>query len=143
MTPDERVFIARHRVARLATADTGGRPYVIPMCYALDDDVIYSALDLKPKRVEALNLKRVRNISENPSVALVIDDYSEDWDTLAYVLVHGTASLVLSKEEQQQAERLLRDKYPQYESLLPQGAPVLRIEIERVKSWGAIENRKG
>lgn len=143
MTPNERDFIASHRVARLATADAGGRPHVIPVCYVLDDGVFYSALDLKPKRVEALNLKRVRNILENPSVALVFDDYSEDWDTLAYVLVHGTASLVSSKEEQQQAERLLREKYPQYENLLPEGAPVLCIEIERIKSWGAIENRKG
>ncbi|MBM3944505.1 MAG: TIGR03668 family PPOX class F420-dependent oxidoreductase [SAR202 cluster bacterium] len=138
VTPRQRDFIARHRVARLATADAEGRPHVIPVCYVLDGDVIYSAIDRKPKRVGAKALKRVRNIAENPRVALVIDDYAEDWSALAYVLVFGAAILVESGSERQSAERMLREKYPQYETMLAQASPVLKISIEKVTGWGAV-----
>lgn len=138
MTPDERDFIVRHRVGRLATANIDGQPHVIPVCYALDGNVIYSMLDLKPKKVQVLKLKRVRNILENPSVSLVVDDYVEDWNLLSYVLVMGTASLVQSGREQQRAIRFLRDKYSQYRTLLTDTAPALRIGVERVIAWGAV-----
>ena len=73
----------------MATADAEGAPHVVPVCYAFDGSSIYSALDLKPKRVSTHRLKRVRNIAANPRVALVIDDYSEEWSALRYVLVRG------------------------------------------------------
>jgi PPOX class probable F420-dependent enzyme len=136
ITPQVSAFIASHRVARLATADADGAPHVIPVCYAFDGRYIYSALDLKPKRVEALRLKRVRNVLANPRVALVIDDYSEDWSALAYVLVQGTAELVEDEDEQRLAESLLREKYPQYVEFLEERCPVLRVTPEKVVSWG-------
>lgn len=139
LTPQEHRFIASHRVARLATADAAGHPHAVPVCYAFDGERIYSALDLKPKRAHALRLKRVRNILENPNVALVIDDYSEDWDRLAYVLVTGTAQLVGSPGEQRLAERLLCDKYPQYARLLDPGSPVIKVTPVHVVSWGKLE----
>ncbi|MBM3948680.1 MAG: TIGR03668 family PPOX class F420-dependent oxidoreductase [SAR202 cluster bacterium] len=138
MNPQEKAFIASHRVARLATADAAGRPHAVPVGYAFDGRHIYSALDLKPKRTHALRLKRVRNILENPNVALVIDDYSEDWDSLAYVLVTGAAELVESPDEQRLAERLLREKYPQYARLLEPGSPTIRLTPARVVSWGKL-----
>ena len=129
-------FIRTHRVARLATADAGGAPYAVPVCYAFDGEHIYSAIDLKPKRVAGRELKRVRNIMENPRVALVVDDYSEDWSALAYVMVRGTAQVVQDGEERQRAEALLRDKYPQYAELLEPGCVIIRIAPHRVVSWG-------
>ncbi|MCH8062702.1 MAG: pyridoxamine 5'-phosphate oxidase family protein, partial [Chloroflexi bacterium] len=75
MDPDVSEFIRVHRVARLATVDGAGSPHVIPVCYAFDGERLYTALDLKPKRVEGRMLKRVRNILGNPRVSLVIDDY--------------------------------------------------------------------
>ena len=131
-------FIAGHRVARLATADGEGTPHVVPICYAFDGKCIYSALDLKQKRVEDRALKRVRNIAQNSQVSLVIDDYSEDWNELAYVLIQGRADLVDDADEQQMAEALLRAKYPQYETLLESGCTVIRIEPNKVVSWGKI-----
>ena len=131
-------FIAGHRVGRLATADAGGTPHVIPVCYAFDGRRLYSALDLKPKRVEPRRLRRVRNILENPRVALVIDDYSEDWSELAYVLVLGVAEIVDGGSERDNAELLLRDKYPQYLDLLKEGSAIIRITPDRVASWGAV-----
>jgi PPOX class probable F420-dependent enzyme len=131
-------FITRRRVARLATSDAAGVPHVVPVCYAFDGERVYTALDMKPKRVEALRLKRVRNIAENPAVALVIDDYSEDWSALAYVLIRGNAALLDSGAEREIAESMLRAKYPQYQRMLPHGAPVLRVTVESVVSWGAV-----
>ena len=136
--PAVRAFIDVHRVAQLATADSMGNPHVIPVCYAFDGEHIYTPLDLKPKRVEGHRLKRVRNIVSNPSVALVIDDYSEDWATLAYVLIRGQAEIVESGRQQRAAESMLRDKYPQYRELLAEGCTVLMITPERVIGWGRL-----
>jgi len=131
-------FISLHRVARLATADAQGTPHVVPICFAFDGQVIYSALDLKPKRVAGYKLKRLRNIMENPQVALVIDDYAEDWSTLAYVLIRGIAEILEGGAERQRAESLLRQKYPQYRKLLEEGCTVLKITPAKVTGWGRI-----
>ena len=137
--PEVRSFIASRRVARLATADASGAPYVVPICFAFDGARIYSAIDLKPKRVGGKALKRIRNILENPQVAVVIDDYSEDWSELAYVMIRGRAEIIIEEgEERERAEALLREKYPQYEVMLQPGCAIIRIAPERVVSWGAI-----
>src|SRR5690242_4282105 len=93
---EERIvqFINSHRVARLATADAAGRPSVVPICYVFDGAVFYSPIDQKPKRVGPMRLQRIRNIRDNPNVALVIDDYSENWAELSYVVVHGLAEII-------------------------------------------------
>ena len=111
---------------------------MIPICYAFEGSHIYSALDRKPKNVASRRLKRVKNIIANPRVALVIDDYSEDWNALAYVLVHGVAEVVEDVKEQAYAENLLRRKYPQYAEFLEPGCTVLKITVERVNGWGRL-----
>ena len=118
--------------------DDAGSPHVIPVCYAFDGERLYTALDLKPKRVEGRMLKRVRNILENPRVSLVIDDYSESWSDLAYVLIHGVARIVDSSEEQRSGEGLLRSKYPQYRELLKPGATIISITPDKIISWGRV-----
>jgi PPOX class probable F420-dependent enzyme len=133
---DVREFMVTRRVARLATADSSGAPHVVPVCYAYDAGHIYSALDLKPKRVEGHRLKRVRNIAENSRVALVVDDYLEKWDELAYVLVRGRAHILEDGERRRSAEAMLRHKYPQYEGLLDEGCTVIDIVPDRVVWWG-------
>ena len=131
-------FIASHRVARLATADAGGAPYAVPICYAFDGERVYTAIDLKPKQAGGRELMRVRNILENPNVAIVIDDYSEDWSELAYVMIRGTAEIIKDGEERDGAEALLREKYAQYAELLEPGCVVISITPKRVASWGAV-----
>src|SRR5438105_11805809 len=112
-----REFIRSRRVAHLATADADGRPAVIPVCYVLDGDSIYSPVDEKPKSIAARHLKRVRNIEVNPHVSLVIDDYAEDWSKLVYVLISGLAEVIEPNAQQAgehgQATTLLREEYPQ------------------------------
>ena len=131
-------FIASERIARLATADDTSRPHAIPICFAFDGSRIYTAIDLKPKRAGATQLKRVRNILQNPQVAVVIDRYSEDWSRLAYVLVQGRAAIVEDVDEQARSEQLLRAKYPQYANMLEPGSTVIRIIPENVVSWGDV-----
>ena len=78
MTPAEaRERFAAARVARLATADAGGRPHLVPVVFAVEGDRVYSVVDAKPKRTTAL--RRLRNVAENPCVALLVDHYEEDW----------------------------------------------------------------
>ena len=141
-SPQTAEFVRTRRVARLATADAGGAPYAVPICYAFDGKRIYTAIDLKPKRVGNRALKRVRNIIENPQVAVVIDDYSEDWSELAYVMIRGSAEIVEDGEERDCAEALLREKYAQYAEMLERGCAVIRIVPERVASWGAVNGTR-
>ncbi len=136
----EQRFIQSHRVARLATADAQGQPFVVPICYAFDGVALYSALDEKPKRVAPTRLKRVRNMLANPRVALVIDDYAEDWRALASLQLRGQADLLpVGTEAHAAAIRLLRAKYPQYESMAIDQQPVVRIQPEAIVSWGAVD----
>src|SRR5947208_13777474 len=103
-------FLQSQRVGHLATADAEGRPHVVPVCFAYLDGRIYIAIDEKPKR--SLKLKRLRNIEENPEVAIVFDRYDEDWSRLAWVLVHGMATVLDRVTEHGRAIARLRAKYP-------------------------------
>src|SRR4029077_14156187 len=79
LLPGASSFLRSARVARLATADKSGQPHVIPICFVFDGQNFYSPIDEKPKRAAPTNLKRLRNIRENPKVTIVIDHYEEDW----------------------------------------------------------------
>jgi len=127
------------RVARLATLDAKGGPHLIPICFACNGTVFYSAIDRKPKRVPPNRLTRLKNIKKTPQVALLVDHYEEDWARLWYVLVRGEAELVSSAVERKGALQLLRAKYPQYgPDMLQDDALVLRITPRRITAWGNI-----
>lgn len=138
---DKRVheFLQLARIGRLATSDRAGVPHSIPLCFWFDEEAhFYFVIDQKPKRLTAKGLKRMRNIAENPQVALLIDHYEEQWNALAYVLVHGEAAQVEDPSEYMLALRNLRDKYPQYRvmTLSFESNPMVRIEALRVHVWG-------
>ena len=123
------------RVGRLATADATGRPLVVPVCYAFDGARCYSAVDAKPKRTR--NLRRLRNIAENPHVSLVVDEWDEDWSRLRWVIVEGRTEVLTAGAGFTRAIDLLLAKYPQYRALplaRTEGA-VIEIVPERVLSW--------
>ncbi len=132
-------FLQLARIAHLATADAAGTPHNIPLCFWVEDDNrLYFVVDEKPKRVSGTGIKRMRNIAENPRVALVVDHYEEDWSSLAYVLIHGRAAVVEDPSEYLMALRGLRAKYPQYRTMTlnPEQNPIVRIDPERIHSWG-------
>jgi PPOX class probable F420-dependent enzyme len=141
---EERIvqFINSHRVARLATADAAGRPAVVPICYVFNGESFYSAIDKKPKRVDLMQLQRVRNIRVNSHVALVIDDYSEKWSELIYVVIRGVAEIIDPDEsistEHESAVAALRLKYEQYRSMVIDRNPIIKIVPKQVRLWSAI-----
>jgi PPOX class probable F420-dependent enzyme len=128
-------FLTAARVGRLATADREGRPLVVPVCYVFDGAHLYSAVDAKPKRTR--ELRRLRNIGENPRVSLVVDEYDEDWTRLRYVIVEGHADVLTDGAEFAHAVDLLVSKYAQYRTLglsRDRGA-VVRVTPDRVLAW--------
>ncbi|HJZ49809.1 MAG TPA: TIGR03668 family PPOX class F420-dependent oxidoreductase [Roseiflexaceae bacterium] len=135
-TPQQLAFLHAQRAGRLATATRDGAPHVIPVCYACDGASLYIALDTKPKRVPPERLRRIRNILENPRVALVIDHYSDDWSQLAYLLIRGTAALIRPGEsEHRRAIALLRERYPQYQTMPIEQQPAIAIRPAAVVEW--------
>jgi PPOX class probable F420-dependent enzyme len=129
------------RVARLATVDARHRPHIVPVCFAYDGKVFYTAIDQKPKRVTPERLTRLRNILSMPQVALLIDQYDEDWTKLWYILVRGKAKLlpIRGHKKRTWALRKLRARYPQYtETMLPNDAPIIRITPDRTAFWGKL-----
>lgn len=137
-TEAELAFLRRMRVARLATADAAGQPHVIPVVFAVDGQKLYTPIDDKPKRVAPRELKRVRNLLANPQVAVVVDEYGEDWTRLAWVLVTGRADVVDTGEAHAAGIRLLQEKYPQYEVMPLEQRPLIVVTPLRVTSWGAV-----
>jgi PPOX class probable F420-dependent enzyme len=135
-SPEALTFIQRQRVGRLATADAQSRPHVIPVCFVYLDGLLYSVVDEKPKR--STRLRRLRNIESNPRVTLLLDEYSDDWSRLAWVMVEGVATVVEDREERGPALAALRGKYQQYRSMALEGRPLVRITPERILSWGAL-----
>lgn len=134
-----RTKLTAARVARFATLDSGSRPHVVPVCFLYDGSVFYTAVDRKPKRLAPERLARVRNIRAMPQVALLIDEYHEEWTRLWFVLVRGTAKLIPKSATTERARviRQLRKKYPQYaEGMLPDDAPIIRITPKQVAFWG-------
>ena len=128
------------RVARFATLDLHGRPHLVPVCFAYDGKFFYTAVDRKPKRVPPERLARLQNLRRAASVALLVDEYQEDWTRLWYVLVRGKARLIPSaaQEERAAALRKLKAKYPQYrQGMLADDAPIIRISPDRIISWGS------
>ena len=138
-TPELQGFIHSQRVGRLATADRNGEPHLVPVCFAYDGTSFYIVIDQKPKRVSPLRLRRVRNIVDNPRVALLLDHYEESWECLGYLFVQGTAQIIQGGPEWVKALRLLQEKYPQYRQMDLEGAPMIQITVDRFVSWGALE----
>ena len=134
----ERRFVEAMRVARLATADADGVPHVVPVCYALIGDNLYVTIDEKPKRPDVRAMKRLRNIAENPNVAVVVDRYDDDWSRLAWVMLRGRAEILDDGEEHDRAQAGLRGRYPRYRAMRLEPLPVIALRIDRVNAWGAV-----
>ncbi|HEY2599600.1 MAG TPA: TIGR03668 family PPOX class F420-dependent oxidoreductase [Candidatus Dormibacteraeota bacterium] len=121
-------------VARLATAGENGRPHIVPICFAVEDQTLYFAVDSKPK--QTTNLKRLRNIAANPAVSILIDHYEDDWDRLWWVRLDGAARIVADAAEVQRALRLLATRYSQYRATMP-GGPVVAVAVAGMSGWSA------
>jgi PPOX class probable F420-dependent enzyme len=145
MTDDtyRKTMINTARVARLATVDLECKPYLVPVVFVYDNDrnFYFIPIDEKTKRSRPENLKRVRNVKENPNVVLLIDEYNENWTKLYFIMIQGKASIIggkkLDKNEMsllKKAHKLLRNKYPQYQKI-GVGEYAIMIMPQKVIAW--------
>jgi PPOX class probable F420-dependent enzyme len=138
---EARRFLERRRVAHLATADASGAPSVVPVCFTLLGETAYIAIDEKPKTSDVFRLRRLRNIVENPRVAIVADVYTDDdWLRLGFVLLRATARILPpDAAEHAPAVAALREKYPQYRAMAIQDRPMIAADVDKVTTWGDLE----
>ena len=136
MDEQQRRFLLAQRVLRLATANQAGQPYLVPICFALDGDVLVSPIDEKPKQAGPGGLRRLRNVAENPRVALLADRYDEDWSRLGYLLLLGRAQVLVDGPRHARALVLLRERYAQYRAMDLESRPVLAISLDKATAWG-------
>jgi PPOX class probable F420-dependent enzyme len=121
-------------VAMLATVGPNGAPHLVPVVFAVHDDVVYTAVDAKRKSTQ--RLRRLANIEGNPQVSMLVDNYNEDWAQLWWVRADGVASVHYSGDEVAEGYFLLRRKYVQYQRIALDG-PVVTVSVRRWSSWQA------
>lgn len=139
-TEAELAFVAARRVGHLATANAAGVPSVVPICYALIEDdgepVVVSSLDRKPKSRDVHDLRRTRDIAAQPAASLVVDDYNENWERLAFVQLRGIAEVREPGSPRfEPAVAALRAKYPQYATMALDDRPIIRLSGLTATSW--------
>jgi PPOX class probable F420-dependent enzyme len=145
-----RFAAARH--AYLATADTDGVPHLVPVTFALlsttaatsdgtatqvgtgtpSADEVVVVIDHKPKSTR--DLKRLRNLAENPRVTFLVDRYDDDWSQLWWVRADGVATVEHEGQARAAALDALAARYPQYRERRPDG-PLIRVRVTRWSGW--------
>jgi len=105
---------------------------------AIIGDSLYITIDEKPKRTD-IPLKRLRNIMENPEIAVMVDHWDEDWRRLAWVMLRGRAEILSDGEEHDNAQARLRERYPQYRTMDLAPLPVIALRIARALAWGDLD----
>jgi PPOX class probable F420-dependent enzyme len=129
---DAKRRLAESLVAHLATTGPDQRPHIVPITFTTEAEILYFAVDAKPKRTT--HLKRLQNIAANPAVSVLVDHYEDDWSKLWWVRVDGMARIVEDQAESERAIDLLVKRYPQYLRARPQG-PVVAISMDRISGW--------
>lgn len=128
------------RVGHLATVDPEGMPHVVPICFVVNSNAIFSPVDEKPKQSSPQQLGRIRNIRKHPDSTLVVDHYQENWQHLFWIQIRGSASIQSpDSENHTRIISNLRDKYAQYEEHGLESRPLIKLSVEDVISWGTIE----
>ena len=143
LSATQRAFLASVRRAVLATIGPDGRPRLVPICFVLHDTqaVLYSPIDEKPKRTaDLLALARVRDLLTDPRVSVLVDRWDEDWTRLGWLRCHGVATVVLptavDAPEHTKVVVDLQARYRQYTTHRLESRPIIKITIERARSWG-------
>jgi len=125
-TVKEEAFLKSNEMCRLATASKEGRPQVTPVMYALDGTGFVIAVDY--------GTKKLKNVRENPSVALVVDRLRP---TRA-ITVEGTCKVHERGAEYLRLLNLLMVRFEFYRKN-PWGegeSPIFRVTPNKAVSWG-------
>jgi len=124
-------LIAQERVCRVATVGAEGRPHLVPVVHVLSGDKLYFG--------SGDDGRKVKNLRDNPQIAITIDLYSDDWSHLRGVMVQGTARLIERGPRFKQARARLYEKYPQYAkeaAISPSDSVVVEVTPTHVFTWG-------
>ena len=125
LTPKQLKFLGDHEVCRLATASKDAKPHVVPVIYALDGENIIIAIDY--------GTKKLKNLKENKSVALVVDDYHPNHA----VMVEGVCELLERGKEYLRLLQVLFERFETYRKN-PWGegeSPILKVRPTKAVSW--------
>jgi PPOX class probable F420-dependent enzyme len=126
--------LATTRVARLGTVDGSGAVRLVPVCFALHDGWVVSAVDHKPKRTG--QLRRLDDMRASGAATVLVDHYDDDWSQLWWVRVRGRAEVVSDGPDRDAALDALVAKYEQYRRQRPAGA-VWRVATDELRWWRA------
>lgn len=116
LSPAELAYLTEEsRLARVATADRGGRPQVTPVGMWRYRTDLGGAVDITGH--DFASTRKYRNVQANPQAALVVDDIApgEGWNPRG-VMLEGPAQAL---EDDGRG-----------------GGPVIRLTPDRVVSWG-------
>ena len=123
-----RQFVSAAPVCRIATVRPDGTPHVIPVCPAFDGEAtVY--VDIGRRYTTALGL------ASAPNVAVLIDEYHDDWSRLKGVLLRCRVEEAMG-EEKERAWELIREKFPQYGSVGWEPRLTLALRIYDWRQWG-------
>jgi PPOX class probable F420-dependent enzyme len=130
-------FRASRRVL-MATVRPDGTPHLVPIVFALSGDVVYTAVDAKPKRTP--RLQRLLNLEHQPRCSLLADHYDDDWSRLWWVRADGEAAVIdASDPASAEARAALAERYEDYRRRDPIG-PYVRVQVTRWSGWDASDD---
>lgn len=132
--PPQLAPLLRGRRGYLATIGPDGSPHLIPVCFTWAGDVIWTAIDSKPKSTD--ELQRLKDVARDPRTAFIVDRWDEDWSKLSWLQARGAATVIEEGAEVSKTRAALKDKYPQYRDVAVEG-PVIRIDVDRWIGWSA------
>lgn len=122
-------------VARMATVSADGGPHLVPVVFVAVGDVVFTAVDDKPKSTR--RLRRLANIAATGRVSLLVDHYDDDWSRLWWIRVDGTGEVLEPDSDVGVAAiDALVAKYHQYASMRPTG-PVIEVRVSGWREWSA------
>lgn len=127
-------LLEESRVGRLATIRPDGSPHIVPVTFALVDETVVTMVDHKPKTTT--RLQRLANLEVEPRVALLVDEWSEDWRHLRWARFDGRAEVHEQGNLWESARDALVAKYDQYRDQPPSG-PAIVITIDGVTGWAS------
>jgi PPOX class probable F420-dependent enzyme len=126
-------FLERQRVVRMAI-ETDNGPHVLAIRFALFEGALVTVAG------DAEETPNLRAVYLHLDVAILADEYSEDWTRLSWVELRGHATVLDGGDEHAEALALLRERYPQYRLRPLTDRIVLRIDPSEVHHWGLRED---
>jgi PPOX class probable F420-dependent enzyme len=125
LKPRQLSFLKTHELCRMATASKDGRPHVVPVVYAVDGEDIIIAVDY--------HTKKLKNLRENPKVALVVDEYRPNGG----LMVEGDCEIFERGKEYLRLLQVLFDRFTFYRRE-PWGegeSPILKVRPTKAVMW--------